>query len=112
MSSRKVARQEPVNVADELVESMRQAVAIAKNEMPPARAYPARAKVDVRAIRKGLGLSQTAFANRFGFSPSAVREWEYGRRQPEAAARVLLLVIAHSPETVDAALQAGEPVAA
>jgi len=43
-------------------------------------------------------------AHRFAFSPGAVREWEQGRRQPEAAARVLLLVIASRPEVVDAVL--------
>ncbi len=47
-----------------------------------------------------------AFAKRFGFSVGAVREWEQGRRQPEAAARVLLLVIASRPEVVDEVLAA------
>jgi putative transcriptional regulator len=53
-------------------------------------------------------LSQTAFARRFGFTASAVREWEQGRRQPEASARVLLLVIARRPEVVDEALAAAQ----
>jgi putative transcriptional regulator len=57
-------------------------------------------------------LSQARFARRFGFSPSAVREWEQGRRQPEAAARVLLLVIASRPEIVDEVLAAAMPQAA
>ncbi len=78
---------ERVDGADELVES------------PPAT-------VDVRAIRDRTGLSQTNLARRFGFSAGAVREWEQGRRQPEAAARVLLLVIASRPEVVDEVLQA------
>ncbi len=57
-------------------------------------------------------MSQARFARRFGFSPSAVREWEQGRRQPEAAARVLLLVIASRPEIVDEVLAAAMPQAA
>ena len=36
-------------------------------------------------------------------------EWEQGRRQPEAAARVLLLVIASKPEVVDEVLAATTP---
>jgi len=62
--------------------------------------------VDVRAIRARTGLSQPNFAKRFGFSTSAVREWEQGRRQPEAAARVLLLVVVRRPEVVDEVLAA------
>jgi hypothetical protein len=34
-----------------------------------------------------------------------VRDWEQGRRQPEQAARVLLLVIDHNPKAVFAALE-------
>jgi putative transcriptional regulator len=68
--------------------------------------------VDVRAIRNRTGLSQANFAKRFGFTTSSVREWEQGRRQPEAAARVLLLVIASKPEVVDEVLAAAMPQAA
>ena len=62
-------------------------------------------KVDVRAIRKRLGLTQDAFAARFGFSYGAVRDWEQDRRQPEASARVLLTVIDREPEAVQRALE-------
>jgi putative transcriptional regulator len=62
--------------------------------------------VNVKAIRMTTGLSQEAFALRYGFSPAAVRDWEQHRRQPEQAARVLLLVIAHNPEAVTKALAA------
>ena len=47
-----------------------------------------------------LRLSQGRFADRFGLSVDAVRHWESGRRQPEAAARALLIVIAVDPEFV------------
>lgn len=60
--------------------------------------------VDVRAIREGLGLSQTEFARHFGFTAAAVRQWEQGRRQPHGPARVLLTVIAQEPRAVQRAL--------
>jgi DNA-binding transcriptional regulator YiaG len=41
-----------------------------------------------------------------------VREWEQGRRQPEAAARVLRLVIGSRPDVVDEVLAAAMPQAA
>jgi putative transcriptional regulator len=61
--------------------------------------------VDVKAIRAQTGLSQSGFANRFGFSAAAIKEWEQGRRQPEASARILLLVIAKRPEVVEQVLR-------
>jgi len=51
-------------------------------------------------LRKRLRLSQGRFAENFGLSVDAVRHWESGRRQPEAAARALLTVIATDPEFV------------
>jgi putative transcriptional regulator len=64
------------------------------------------ATVDVRAIRRRLGLSQGAFAARFGFALDAVQNWEQGRRRPEGAARAFLTVIEREPEAVTRALAA------
>ncbi len=89
------------DVTDELISSLDEAVDIMEGRTAPARAWHLPAAVDVRAIRARTGLSQANFAKRFGFSTSAVREWEQGRREPEAAARVLLLVVASKPEVVD-----------
>ena len=66
--------------------------------------------VDVRAIRAKLDLRQEGFAQRFGFSLAAVRDREQQRRQPERAARVLLLAIALDPAVVDRALAAAQTV--
>lgn len=63
-------------------------------------------RIDVRAIRKGLDLTQEEFAERFGFSVGALRHWEQGRRQPDAPARAYLTVIARDPRAVQAALTA------
>jgi len=61
---------------------------------------------DAKAIRKATGLSQTAFAWRYGFDVSAVRDWEQGRRMPDRAARVLLAIIKYEPKAVERALAA------
>ena len=95
----------------ELIESANEAVAIARGETGPARAFMVKGP-DVAAIRKKLGLSQDKFAKRFGLSPATVRDWEQGRRQPDAPARNLLKVIDYAPETVERALfsaERGEP---
>jgi putative transcriptional regulator len=59
------------------------------------------AAVDVRAIRTRLGLSQAAFARRYGFNQRAVQDWEQGRRRPEGSARLLLTLIDREPKLVD-----------
>jgi putative transcriptional regulator len=106
-----MAKTEPTGDS-EFLEAMQQAADIILGKAAPARTWHPPASVDVRAIRGKTGLSQTQFARRFGFSPAAVKEWEQGRRQPEAAARVLLLVIASRPDVVDEVLAAAMPQAA
>lgn len=58
-------------------------------------------EVDVRAIREDLELTQQQFARRYGFSVGAVRNWEQGIRQPEKAARLLLLLIRDERQAVE-----------
>ncbi|MGH9345833.1 MAG: helix-turn-helix domain-containing protein [Vicinamibacterales bacterium] len=61
--------------------------------------------VDVRAIRTKLGLTQEAFAARFGFSINTLRHWEQGKRDPEGPTRAYLLVIERAPRAVEKALK-------
>ena len=62
----------------------------------------------VRDLRRRACLTQTEFASRLGVPVETIRNWEQGKRAPRGPARALLAVIAHSPETVFAAL-ATEP---
>ena len=91
-------------LGERLIRSVKEARAIARGEAEPARIFTPPAVLDVAAIRKKTGLSQDLFASRSGFSASSVRDWEQGRRNPEAAARTLLLVIERDRAAVDRAL--------
>jgi putative transcriptional regulator len=62
-------------------------------------------RVDVKAIRTKLGMTQQAFAASFGFSINTLRHWEQGTRRPEGAARVFLIVIERAPRAVQRALR-------
>ena len=93
------------SLGDELVASFAEGMAILRGEVQPARFHPAPAAVDVRVIRKRLGLSQSEFARRFGFGLATVRDWEQGRYQPDQAARSYLLVIEREPEIIERALR-------
>jgi len=63
-------------------------------------------KIDVKAIRTSLDMTQEEFAGRFGFSVNTLRHWEQGSRQPEGPTRAYLLVIERAPKAVQKALQA------
>jgi putative transcriptional regulator len=58
------------------------------------------AEIDVKAIRRKLGMTQAEFARSFGFALDAVQNWEQGRRRPESAARAFLKVIDSEPAAV------------
>jgi putative transcriptional regulator len=63
----------------------------------------------VRDLRRRAQLTQLEFAARLGVPVETIRNWEQGKRAPRGPARALLAVIAHSPETVFAALSPEEP---
>jgi putative transcriptional regulator len=90
-----------------LIEAAREGRAIARGEADPATyRVHVPADIDVRKIRRQLGLSQDEFAAKFALPVGTVREWEQDRRRPEGAARVLLTVIEKDPDAVTRALTA------
>jgi putative transcriptional regulator len=90
---------------DKLVKSVKQAGRIKRGKMKPSRTFKFR-PADVKAIRQGLGKSQSEFAMMIGVSVSTLQNWEQGRRQPDGPARALLKVAAENPKAVAKALSA------
>lgn len=89
-----------------ILQSAREALAIAKNELDPAEyAVHVPENIDVREIRQKLGMTQIAFARVFGFKLATLRHWEQRKRIPEGPARAYLTVIDREPETVRRALR-------
>lgn len=62
--------------------------------------------LNVRAIRKGTGLTQEAFAMRYGFNLARLRDLEQKRTKPDSVVRAYLLVIQKNPKAVQDALAA------
>ena len=93
--------------ANSIRRGLREAVAYAEGKAD-ARAYRIHVpeKIDVKAIRMRLDMTQEEFAGRFGFSVNTLRHWEQGSRQPEGPTRAYLLVIERAPKAVRKALQA------
>jgi putative transcriptional regulator len=88
-----------------LIVGLKEALAHSRGEINlPSYTVEVPENVDVVAVRRGLGLSQAAFARTFGLDVTAIHAWEQGRRRPDRAARVLLAVIAKEPQAVLRAL--------
>ena len=94
-------------VADSIRRGLKQAVAYGEgNADENAFRIHVPEKIDVKAIRTRLNMTQQEFAGRFGFSVNTLRHWEQGSRQPEGPTRAYLLVIERAPKAVQKALQA------
>lgn len=57
-------------------------------------------QVDVKRVRKNIGMTQTQFAAAFGIGLGTLRHWERGDREPKGAALVLLNMLAKDTKTV------------
>ena len=58
----------------------------------------------VKVMRRALGLSQEEFSTKFHIPLGTLRDWEQGRKEPDAAAKAYLKVIGREPEAVGRAL--------
>jgi putative transcriptional regulator len=96
--------------ADAMTDAERHAAALSDPDAQPlAPEDLARMKrtPQVRVIRRALGLSQEEFAARFQIPLGTLRDWEQGRKDPDAAARAYLIVIDRNPSAVAEALRPG-----
>jgi putative transcriptional regulator len=75
-------------VGERIIEGLEQAIAWTRGENTNVRVTQVHVPtVDVREVRMKMGLSQTQFATKFGFSPATLRNWEQGRSRPDAPTR-------------------------
>jgi putative transcriptional regulator len=89
-----------------LIAAAEEALAIARGEADPStyRVHIPDA-IDTRAIRRTLKLTQKQFAARYHIPVATLRDWEQGRRLPDAPARALIAAIREEPEAVRRALK-------
>ena len=88
-------------VADRILQGLREAEVHARGKKVPGLKVHVPRNIDVSAIRRRTGLSQTAFSQRIGVSTGTLRNWEQGRRAPDGPARVLLAMLARNPRIVE-----------
>lgn len=88
-----------------IIRGMKEAIAWSSGEAVEAKQHTLHVPdVDVRELRERLNLTQSAFAEKYGFPLATVRNWEQNRREPELSARILLAVIARNPQIVEEVL--------
>jgi putative transcriptional regulator len=95
------------NRFDAMSEAERRAAALADPDaqpLTPERLAQMKRTPQVKVIRRALGLSQEEFAGRFHIPLGTLRDWEQGRKAPDAAARAYLVVIGRNPTAVSDAL--------
>ena len=83
---------------EELLASVKQAEAIEKGQLKPARTFKFDPENDVVKVRGKLGLSQSQFAAVLGISADTLQNWEQGRRAPTGPAKVLLRIASKHPD--------------
>jgi putative transcriptional regulator len=85
---------------NELIESMKQAAAHARGRRVAGVRVTKVKMPDVKAIRRSLRMSQSRFASAYRIPLSTVKNWEQGRRHPDAPAAAYLLAIQRRPKEV------------
>jgi len=84
---------------DDLTQSLKEAAAIRKGTAAPSRTYEME-QTDVKAVREGIGLSQSEFARLMRVSVKTLQNWEQHRRYPTGPAVALLKIVSAAPEAV------------
>jgi putative transcriptional regulator len=87
----------------DLIEGLTQAVEHAEGRRAAERMHVIEVP-DVRAIRRRLRMSQRSFAVAYHIPLATLKNWEQGRRQPDAPAAAYLYAIAQCPTEIRDAL--------
>ncbi len=82
---------------DDLVQSLKEANAIAKGQAPASRRFTV-SPPDVKAVREQMGLSQSEFASLMRVSIKTLQNWEQHRRSPTGPAAALLKIVLTAPD--------------
>ncbi len=83
----------------ELIESIEEAIA------NPKSVKTVRSGADVKKVRLALDMTQTAFANTFGFGLETLRKWEQGINSPDKSVVSYLFCIQKAPSVIGKLLQ-------
>jgi len=92
---------------DAMTAEQRHAAAMADPDAQPLRPEDRKRMKrtpQVKVIRRAFDMSQEELAAQFHIPVGTLRDWEQGRKEPDAAAKAYLRVIASAPDVVRKAL--------
>ena len=92
--------------AKDLIAGMTEAVAYADGKKAGAAVHVVEVP-DVRAIRRQLHMTQHEFADAYRIPLATLKNWEQGRRAPDAPAAAYLQAISREPLVIREALLQG-----
>ena len=92
--------------AKDMITGMTEAAAYANGKKADAAVHVVEVP-DVRAIRRRLHMSQHEFADAYRIPLATLKNWEQGRRAPDAPAAAYLQAISRKPQIIRDALQHG-----
>ena len=85
---------------EELIESLKQATAHARGRKVRGMRVTTVTIPNVKAIRRSLRMSQNRFAMAYRIPLATLKNWEQGRRYPDAPAAAYLRAIQRRPKEV------------
>src|ERR1041384_7653975 len=86
--------------ANDLIASLKQAAAHAQGKKVRGMRVTTVEMPDVKAIRRSLRMSQQRFASAYRIPLPTLKNWEQGRRYPDAPAAAYLLAIKRRPKEI------------
>ena len=90
--------------AKELITSLTQAAKHARGGNVKGMRVTAVELPDVKAIRRSLRMSQNRFSAAYRIPLATLKNWEQGRRHPDAPAAAYLLAIKRNPKEIKEAV--------
>lgn len=94
------------DIFESIKAGMGDALAFTKGDRTRGRVLHVIGHVDVKAVRKKTGLTQTQFSETYFIPLPTLKNWERGTRTPEGPSRAYLLAIGNAPTAIKSALEA------
>lgn len=92
-------------MTNEIIKGAEEALGYLRGDKNKGHAQKIRAKkIDVKAIRTRLGMTQEAFSEAFAIPVPTLKKWETHQRVPEGPTKAYLMVIDKNPKAVQSAL--------
>lgn len=84
---------------ESIKQGLQEAIEYSEGKLKNARVYKPK-PVDIKQLRKKVGMTQIEFSSAFGISVGTLRHWERGDRSPKGPALVLLNLVQKEPQTI------------